>query len=572
MTTSCPWSFEIFSHRHYWWLVLPSLLLWTVQASTPNIIVSINGVKKTWLAKRALFGSKEDRFEGRLVHSPDYDELLCEYYNKDRNYTVEPVEDHEPWIMMVPRGVCTFERKAYAAKAWYKADGILIYDNLSARYQWNNKTEKLRYPRDENDYECSKGYGFVYNIELDPPRYSRNDHDPILDMSRNTSNCTLEQTREPCESQLCLVTGPAAANTSKYPVCCAWDLPMTMGGDDTAGDTDDVVAVALTIRQGEELMQFVGETVVVEARPYSPWNASMIFLWLLGVFITFISCWFSASDFRIFRAQLALYQANKGNQDLVRGEGGKDESAWDDERPDPTEDSDLDGLVLGIDDINSDDEDEDDEDEGDDDAADTRDEDFSEGEREQEEKKKNRKKKTHALHSLPPKGKEKEEDRGKVWVLYSLPPPERKPKKAKKRQRPGYKAEQTATTDILPEDGGNSVPEPWATPINGFEMTHWHVFGFVIMASVMLFLLFYFQFYSIVFVFYGFGCAGAVSHVIFGPVLVRIVPKFGDEVVKELNKPVCCGLNGFDITSQLLGYIWAIVWIWYVRKLRFLGH
>jgi hypothetical protein len=44
--------------------------------------------------------------------------------------------------------------------------------------------------------------------------------------------------------------------------------------------------------------------------------------------------------------------------------------------------------------------------------------------------------------------------------------------------------------------------------------------------------------------------------------LVRLIPKFGDGVVQELNKSVLCGLNGFDITSQLMGYIWAIVWIW----------
>ena len=335
-----------------WGLVVPFL---AVQASTPNMIVSIKGVNKTWLAKRALFGSKEDRLEARLVHSPAYDELLCEYYNEDRNYTVHPVEDHnETWIMMVPRGTCTFERKAYAAKAWYKASGVLIYDNLSARYQWDNETQKLRYPVDENDYECSFGYGYVENIELDPPPYSRKELDPILDMKSNTTNCTLEKTLDPCESQLCVVTGPAAANTSKYPVCCAWDLPMTMGGDETAGDTDDIMAVFLTIRQGEALIVYVGEIVVLEARPYSAWNASMIILWMLGVFVTFLASWFSASDFRVFRAQLASYQANIEKKNLARAEGRGAESGWDDEAPDPN-DSELDALVFGIDDLNKND-------------------------------------------------------------------------------------------------------------------------------------------------------------------------------------------------------------------------
>jgi hypothetical protein len=166
-----------------------------------------------------------------------------------------------------------------------------------------------------------------------------------------------------------------------------------------------------------------------------------------------------------------------------------------------------------------------------------------------------------SLHSLPPKGKEN--DRGKVFTLYSLPPPSRKPKEKNQRQRPGYKAEVTMETDVLPSDGGGRpVPQPWASPVGGFEMTQWHVLGFVVLASLMLFMLFYFRFYPVVFVLYGIGCAGGVSHLIFGPILVRVGPMLGGGVVKELNKNVVCGLNGFDVTSQLLGFIWAIVWIW----------
>ena len=132
------------------------------------------------------------------------------------------------------------------------------------------------------------------------------------------------------------------------------------------------------------------------------------------------------------------------------------------------------------------------------------------------------------------------------------------------RRKKGYKEEQTAETNILPSDSGDPLPDPWATPIGGSEMTHWHVMGFVASASIMLFLLFFFRFYNIIFIFYGFGCAGAVSYLIFGPILARVVPMIGgSEAVKELNKKVVCGLNGFDVTSQLTGYLWAILWIWY---------
>jgi hypothetical protein len=543
----------------------------TVYASTPNVIVSINGVNQTWLAKRALFGSEEKRLEGRLVHSPAYDELLCDYYEvENHNGSMVPIVPRETWVMMVPRGGCTFERKAYAAMALYGASGILIYDNLSARYLWDNDTQKMTYPKKLWDYDCDYGYGFVSDIELDPPGYSREVLDPIMDQRSPTTRCTFEPSREPCASQLCLVTGPAASNTSKFPVCCAWDLPMTMPGDDTAGDTDNILAVSLTIRQGQEFMQYVGEIVVVEARPYQPFNPSMIFLWMLAVTIAFVSAYFGAADFRIFRLTLAQYQATKNalTPSSPDGQNNDEEKAQETQTDD--DDDDLEDLVVGLADLSSENEADDNEGTPDDESLDNDegpvdDNHEDEPEQEQEPQQSNTKqKKKWALHSLPPKDIKESKKRDDVWVLHSLPPPERKPKA--KRKRPGYKAEHTAETDILPTDGGKSLPEPWATPIGGFEMTQWHVFGFVILASAMLFLLFYFKFYHIIFIFYGFGCAGAVSLLIFGPMLVRLIPKFGDGVVQELNKSVLCGLNGFDITSQLMGYIWAIVWIWYVPK------
>ncbi len=545
-----------------YWIVWT--LFVTTKASTPNVIVSINGVEQTWLAKRGLFGSDADRVQGRLVHAPAYDELLCEYYMDRENSTITPLVPPEPWIMMVPRGMCTFERKAYAAKVWYGASGVLIYDNLSARYQWNNETSKVTYPRDEWDYECSNGYGFVYNIELDPPAYGRRTLDPILDQTSPNTNCTFELTRETCDSQLCLVTGPAATNTSKYPVCCAWDLPLTMTGDDSAGDTDDVVAIFLTVRQGQALLQHVGKVSVVEARPYQPFNISMIFLWMMAVIITFVASYFAAADFRIFRVALARYQDTKNARQQPAAEQPDNEEQRNGAQA--AGNNELEELVLGLDDLNSDDE-EDDEgtplEESSDDEGDQADESHEDEPLEPEQETNSKEKKKWALHSLPPKAKEPKQGPN-TWALYSLPPEQRKPKT--KRKRPGFKAEQTAETDILPTDGGKPLPEPWATPIGGFEMTHWHVFGFVVLASAMLILLFFFRFYHVVFIFYGFGCAGSVSHLIFGPLLVRVVPKFGDGIVKELNKSVVCGLNGFDITSQLLGYIWAIVWIWYVPE------
>ena len=540
--------------------------------------------QQQWLAKRALFGNEKAAVTGLLVHSPAYDELLCQYYNTDRNFTVTPITppSGDTWIMMVPRGGCTFERKAFAAKMWFGVSAILVYDNLSARYQWSSTTNRMkRWPEDETDYECSNGFGIVSNIQLDPPAYSRQLLDPILDMTSPTTGCSLQATGHPCDSQLCVVTGPAKEDSSDYPVCCAWDLPVTMIGDGEAspGDTDDVVAVFLTIRQGEVIVQYVGETISLEPRPYTAFNVSQIFLWLLGVSIALVASYLAASDLRIFRAKLERYEATKEQKEAGWPTGEDREQAVEGEglenppnRSTSIETEDIEDLILDMDDLQSDE----------DDTPLTTD--VAEEENTCERltlddapeavkpkrgtsrtSKANKEQKVWSLHSLPPKGKEN--DRGEVFTLFSLPPPERKPKEKKQRQRPGYKAEVTMVTDVLPSDGGGRpVPTSWTTPIGGFEMTHWHVFGFVVFSSFMLFMLFYFRFYPVVFVLYGFGCAGAVSHVFFGPILVRAIPLLGDGVVNELNKKVVCGLNGFDVTSQLLGYVWAIVWIWYVHQ------
>ena len=538
-----------------------------------------------WLAKRAMFGRDDAAVTGLLVHSPEYDELLCLYYETedDRNFTVTPITppSGETWIMMIPRGGCTFERKAYAAKMWFGVSAVLIYDNLSARYQWSPTTNRMiRWPADETDYECQNGFGSVSNLPLKSAPYSRQLMDPILDMTSPTTACTLQSTGDPCDSQLCVVTEPAKEGSSDYPVCCAWDLPVTMIGDGEAspGNTDDVVAVFLTIRQGEALVQYVGQTISLKPRPYTAFNVSQIFLWLLGISIAVLATYLAASDLRIFRAKLERYEATKEKKEagLLVGEDGKPTAAGGSpelenppNRSTSIDTDDIEDLVLDMDDLYSD---------HDDAPLATEDEEETPRERltldapEPVKVKKpkrgkaqlsttNKEQKVWSLHSLPPKGKEN--DRGEVFTLFSLPPPERKPKEKKQRQRPGYKAEVTMVTDVLPSDGGGrQVPTPWATPIGGFEMTHWHVFGFVVFSSIMLFMLFFFRFYPVVFVLYGFGCAGAVSHVIFGPVIVRAIPFLGDGVVNELNKKVVCGLNGFDITSQLLGYVWAIVWIW----------
>ena len=88
--------------------------------------------------------------------------------------------------------------------------------------------------------------------------------------------------------------------------------------------------------------------------------------------------------------------------------------------------------------------------------------------------------------------------------------------------------------------------------------------GFVVMMSLTLVLLFFVpKAFNILFVIYGIGCAGAVCYLVFNPLVAAVIPKFGDSWVEEFNRPVLCGFNGFSVTSQLIGYIWIAVWLWY---------
>eukprot|EP00934_Nitzschia_sp_Nitz4_P008568 Nitzschia sp. Nitz4//scaffold13_size275219//113576//117825//NITZ4_000867-RA/size275219-processed-gene-0.84-mRNA-1//1//CDS//3329535993//8558//frame0 len=548
----------------------------------------VEGVNSTFMAKRANFGSDAALVEGTLVHSPDLDPNLCRYdHITPIPANVNPLS--YTLIMLAPRGDCTFEQKAYAAKNFYGASALLVYDSLSVRYGWDMDTQSVVYPTKELDYECENGYGYVYDLDLDPPVYTSN-LDPKLDMTLTSSNCSLASTGSSCDSQLCIVTGPPGDNdTSRYPVCCAWDLPATMQEDNISGNSADIVSVWLTIRQGDEFLNYIGETVTIKERHNPLFNASMIFLWLLACTITYLSCRFAATEYFLFRARLANFQEKRDSMmpHILQTTQVTNNTEGDDSQANNKQDrhnQELHQIAMGVGNLDSDDEEEEKIEPGEldpradlyddveigneisedearkiglmdnplEDGSDRRTYDSS-GEKRPAKVDSNRKTKD------PPKSK-KDQKKQETWVLHSLPPPERK---KKKKPKPGYKEEHTLETNVLPTDGAQKLPEPWAAQIGGFEMSMWHVLGFVIMASFMLIMLFYFNFYHVIFIIYGFGCAGAVSHLIIAPIITRISPFLGEETVTEMNKNVSCGLNGFDITSQLTGMVWAILWVWF---------
>ena len=174
-------------------LFLSSLLTFCF-ASTPNVIVSVGG--ESWMAKRGLFGSKED-ISGDLIHSPDSDPLMCNY---DPEQDPTPVSGRK--IMLIPRGTCTFKKKAYAARQQFGVAGVLIYDTLSSKYMWNETTQRVDFPQAQTHYECENGFGTLDfgSVILDPPEYNATVMDPLL------IGCNLQKTRNQCDSGICLIT------------------------------------------------------------------------------------------------------------------------------------------------------------------------------------------------------------------------------------------------------------------------------------------------------------------------------------------------------------------------------
>jgi hypothetical protein len=342
---------------------LPDLVIRVTPSDSSSTSTVDNDATVEILAKRAQFGSRDRFLEGMLVHPPGYDFFLCERFRQsfevDKNGNVGLValppypkpDEENPTVMLVPRGECTFERKAYAAKHFYGAKAILIYDRLEARYTWNESTHRVNFPQAMLDYECGNGVSLMHHLPLDPPAYNATQLDPLMGLETKMpynkaasvatidhkesscegsnaldfgkiSTCNLTNTAlKPCESQLCLVTSHLE-NSTEYPVCCAWDTPVTMPASDDAKDldTDDILAVWLTIRQSELIFKSdllsLNSQVSIESRgSSSAFNLTYIFMWMWGTLVMMVGAWYAAGDYRRFGSKLAAYKTSGENKE-----------------------------------------------------------------------------------------------------------------------------------------------------------------------------------------------------------------------------------------------------------------
>jgi Signal peptide peptidase len=481
---------------------------------------------------------------------------------------------------------------------------LLLHPGARYGFEGNETSGQVIYPIPQWDYDCSMGLNIINeSLPLDPPAYNGTVMDPLMDMTRTeTTICTLEDGRQPCDSQLCLVLS-RIPNTTLYPVCCAWDVPLTMPSSDDIGegDTSDIVAVFLTIRQGQEMMKsnLLGRQVVIESRGKA-FNVSYLFMWVLGTLVVSGASWYAAGDYHRFGIKLAAYREkvsralhNRNSRTPISPEpvaghrhtnrsnnlhADQQHLSRSSRRHDPNFANNNSGQSAERDDQrrNTDPKPDVESAYGDyyDETNDTK----------SRKKKKSKKvaNKQHPNHQKKRNVKDQEE-----VSLHSIPP-RRNKKKDGEESRPVFsinfgrrdndnvangvdtntrrapsRAVNNNNTDIGDDPELPELPARESARMKAFEMNQWHVLIFIVTASLLLILLFFFQFYTIIFVIYGIGCAGAISYLVFNPFVTWFFPKFGDEVVEELNKKVICGLNGFDVMSQLAAYVWAAIWLWF---------
>lgn len=256
--------------------------------------------------------------------APPENPLLCD--------DVDPsLASIEAFIMVVPRGQCSFEKKTRNGENLGAAH-VIVYDNLSTKYSVKaippQSLDDVIWPNRTVDYECKRGEAWIpmNDLYFDILPYDTS-NDALLKGSSGDGNfCAIyhniraisearDTFENTCISERCLLTNTIEFDPSTgkefMQACCAWDIYINMGGDDTINDVN-ITSTFLTMREGDELVKLVQDSQSlegkIEARAYLRWypdfNFSSILICCLGTFVTWISGWRSARAYRIARSKL----------------------------------------------------------------------------------------------------------------------------------------------------------------------------------------------------------------------------------------------------------------------------
>jgi hypothetical protein len=280
-----------------------------------ELIVSEGGQSSapfTLLASSAFFGAELSQ-DSRESFELKYTELkLCE------NVTVSNTYDNS--ILLVPRGDCTYQHKAFQAQQM-GAKGIVIYNTLGSRYSVNETKYKgetfpsyslgdVIFPQPLHDYDCDLGSADIptSDLEFTPLPYNDKHNDPVLSGDKEENLCLQysSSSLQNCASKRCLVTD-YSPNTTHTKACCAWDLHVWLYGDDSNRDVT-IPAVFITMEQGHVLLQTIesgsGVKAIMKARWRPYYNPSSLLTWILGVLVVSFAAYYSAQDYNMGIAKL----------------------------------------------------------------------------------------------------------------------------------------------------------------------------------------------------------------------------------------------------------------------------
>ena len=228
----------------------------------------------------------------------------------------------------------------------------MIYNTLHSRYtsidpekeyvnnpkpDWGN----IEWPKDRVDYECGtssalNGMGMRFEVPTsklfwNPPPINEASDNVLTGWVDDGNLCaihyqenggTMDEFEKYCPSQRCFMTGRnVSEDGSMMEACCAWDLPLFMGDDDddkstTTSKEEDIhiPAYFITMSDAEKLntvlldsldssnLESQGSINYISVVPYAKWypnfHYSTLVLWVMAVFTVWISCYMSASEYR----------------------------------------------------------------------------------------------------------------------------------------------------------------------------------------------------------------------------------------------------------------------------------
>ena len=114
--------------------------------------------------------------------------------------------------------------------------------------------------------------------------------------------------------------------------------------------------------------------------------------------------------------------------------------------------------------------------------------------------------------------------------------------------------------------GTRSTPQarPQLQSDDSMELTAAHAFGFIVMASSSLLILFYFKIYGVVKVMYAMGCSKSVSQVLFDPLVASAQQrlKVRNNVVWRTDTEDFGDITVRDIVAHAIGYALGLTWLY----------